>query len=112
MMAFGGRNVGPFQKVAFACLVIWMSGTVIEAAGIRTHNFTSSKVVDATKLFIPALVILGDSTVDAGNNNYLTTIVKSDFVPYGMNFEGGVPTGRFTNGMLSTDYVCKPMLTL
>ncbi|XP_024373101.1 GDSL esterase/lipase At2g04570 [Physcomitrium patens] len=40
---------------------------------------------------IPALVIFGDSTVDAGNNNYLTTIATANFVPHGENFEGVSP---------------------
>ena len=55
----------------------------------------------------PAAFIFGDSLVDAGNNNYLKTIVKSNFHPYGLNFEGHVPTGRFTDGLLVTDYICK-----
>jgi hypothetical protein len=102
VMAFGGRNVG-----AWVCLVMWMSGAVRGALGIRNLNFTASSKVDATKLIIPALVVFGDSTVDAGNNNYMATIVKADFAPYGMNFDGHVPTGRFTDGLLTTDFVCK-----
>ncbi|CAN1339990.1 GDSL esterase/lipase At4g26790 [Linum perenne] len=31
---------------------------------------------------IPALFVFGDSTVDPGNNNHISTILKSDFEPY------------------------------
>ncbi|KAF6173221.1 hypothetical protein GIB67_026916 [Kingdonia uniflora] len=53
---------------------------------------------------VPAIIVFGDSTVDAGNNNYYPTIVRSNFAPYGRDFEGGKPTGRFTNGRLATDF--------
>lgn len=107
-MAFRGSKFGPFQPgpAACVCLVMWVSSAVSGVLGNRNLNFTASKV-EATKLIFPALVIFGDSTVDAGNNNYMETIVKSDFSPYGLNFEGGVPTGRFTDGLLTTDYICK-----
>ncbi|KVH44673.1 Lipase, GDSL [Cynara cardunculus var. scolymus] len=42
----------------------------------------------------------GDSIVDAGNNNYLPSLSKADYSPYGIDFtpSGGKPTGRYTNG--------------
>ncbi|GLJ22818.1 hypothetical protein SUGI_0430140 [Cryptomeria japonica] len=52
---------------------------------------------------VSALYVFGDSTIDPGNNNFLETIVKSDFPPYGRDFPYGQPTGRFTNGRLITD---------
>ncbi|KAI5062141.1 hypothetical protein GOP47_0022680 [Adiantum capillus-veneris] len=56
--------------------------------------------------YVPALIIFGDSTVDVGMNNNLTSIVKSNFLPYGENFLGGNhPTGRFCNGQLAVDAV-------
>jgi hypothetical protein len=49
------------------------------------------------------LLVLGDSTVDPGNNNHLPTTARANFLPYGLNFYGRRPTGRFTNGRLATD---------
>ncbi|XP_037461322.1 GDSL esterase/lipase At5g45950-like isoform X1 [Triticum dicoccoides] len=49
------------------------------------------------------LLVFGDSTVDPGNNNRLRTTAKANFPPYGINFYGRRPTGRFTNGRLATD---------
>ncbi|CAH8266668.1 unnamed protein product [Arabidopsis lyrata] len=53
----------------------------------------------------PALYVIGDSLVDSGNNNYLATKVKSNFTPYGSDFEGGKATGRFSNGKTIADYI-------
>ncbi|OVA01107.1 Lipase [Macleaya cordata] len=54
---------------------------------------------------VPAIIVFGDSTVDAGNNNRIPTIVKSNFAPYGRDFDGGKPTGRFSNGRIATDFI-------
>ncbi|KAF3341441.1 GDSL esterase/lipase [Carex littledalei] len=51
----------------------------------------------------PSMLVFGDSTVDPGNNNKLRTSAKANFSPYGMNFYGGQPTGRFCDGRLATD---------
>lgn len=53
---------------------------------------------------VPAIIVFGDSTVDAGNNNFIPTIARGNFPPYGRDFDGGVATGRFSNGRLVTDF--------
>lgn len=53
----------------------------------------------------PAVLIFGDSTVDTGNNNYINTLFKGNHYPYGKDFPGHVPTGRFSNGKLVPDFV-------
>lgn len=53
---------------------------------------------------VPALNIFGDSVVDVGNNNNLTTLIKANFLPYGRDFVTHRPTGRFCNGKLATDF--------
>ncbi|WJX94142.1 hypothetical protein P8452_75590 [Trifolium repens] len=52
----------------------------------------------------PAVIAFGDSILDTGNNNYIATIVKANFKPYGKDFIGGKPTGRFSNGRIPSDY--------
>ncbi|KAL5231589.1 hypothetical protein ABZP36_030365 [Zizania latifolia] len=54
---------------------------------------------------IPAVFAFGDSTMDPGNNNRLSTLARADHPPYGRDFPGGVATGRFTDGKLITDYI-------
>ncbi|KAF3788019.1 GDSL esterase/lipase [Nymphaea thermarum] len=54
----------------------------------------------------PAVLVFGDSLVDNGNNNYLESLAKSDFPPYGVDFPQG-PTGRFSNGKTIIDFICE-----
>lgn len=54
---------------------------------------------------VPAIIVFGDSSVDAGNNDFIDTIAKSNFEPYGRDFQGGKPTGRFCNGRIPTDFM-------
>lgn len=52
----------------------------------------------------PALFVFGDSLFDNGNNNWLPTLAKANYPPYGHNFSEG-PTGRFTNGKIVPDFI-------
>ncbi|XP_058111799.1 GDSL esterase/lipase 7-like [Magnolia sinica] len=54
----------------------------------------------------PALYVLGDSLADSGNNNGLPTQAKANYVPYGIDFNGGV-SGRFTNGNTMADFIAQ-----
>lgn len=53
---------------------------------------------------VPALYVLGDSLSDSGNNNNRYTTAKANYPPYGVDFMGGIPTGRFTNGKTFVDF--------
>ncbi|KAK4586484.1 hypothetical protein RGQ29_023572 [Quercus rubra] len=52
---------------------------------------------------VPAIFVFGDSLLDAGNNNYILTLSKANYVPNGIDF--GMPTGRFTNGRTVADII-------
>ncbi|MFS8020070.1 putative triacylglycerol lipase [Helianthus anomalus] len=54
---------------------------------------------------VPAIIAFGDSLLDPGNNNRLMTMTKANFPPYGKDFVGGKPTGRFTNGKTLGDFL-------
>lgn len=57
---------------------------------------------------IPAIIVFGDSIVDAGNNDdIVTTFARCNFPPYGIDFNGGTATGRFSNGKVPTDIMGK-----
>ncbi|QHN91408.1 GDSL esterase/lipase [Arachis hypogaea] len=58
---------------------------------------------------VPAVIVFGDSTVDSGNNNMIATVLKSNFRPYGRDFEGGEPTGRFSNGRVPPDFLAEAL---
>ncbi|KAE8076672.1 hypothetical protein FH972_015306 [Carpinus fangiana] len=52
---------------------------------------------------IPASFVFGDSLVDTGNNNYIVSLSKANYVPNGVDF--GMPTGRYTNGRTIVDII-------
>ncbi|XP_028767296.1 GDSL esterase/lipase At5g45960-like [Neltuma alba] len=81
------------MKCFIACLQLCL---VAKSVG----SSSSSKNVSGL-----ALYIFGDSTVDPGNNNNINTALKSNFPPYGRDLPSHVPSGRFTNGKLATDYI-------
>lgn len=70
-----------------------------------THILTSVIHITQVGAKVPAVIVFGDSSVDAGNNNAIPTIARSNFQPYGRDFSGGQPTGRFSNGRIPTDFV-------
>lgn len=43
--------------------------------------------------------------MDTGNNNFIPTLFKGNHFPYGRDFPGHVPTGRFSNGKLVPDFI-------
>ncbi|KAK6125645.1 hypothetical protein DH2020_040621 [Rehmannia glutinosa] len=51
-----------------------------------------------------AMFAFGDSLTDPGNNNYLNSLAKANYVPYGVDFNEG-PSGRFCNGKTGVDYL-------
>uniref|UniRef100_A0A0D9W1M6 GDSL esterase/lipase EXL3 n=1 Tax=Leersia perrieri TaxID=77586 RepID=A0A0D9W1M6_9ORYZ len=54
---------------------------------------------------VTAVIVFGDSIVDPGNNNNLKTQIKANHAPYGMNFTDSIPTGRYSNGLIPTDFI-------
>uniref|UniRef100_A0A2P2KB04 GDSL esterase/lipase APG-like n=1 Tax=Rhizophora mucronata TaxID=61149 RepID=A0A2P2KB04_RHIMU len=58
---------------------------------------------------VPAVITFGDSAVDVGNNNYLPTIYRANYPPYGRDFINNQPTGRFCNGKLATDLTAETL---
>ncbi|KAI9096364.1 hypothetical protein K1719_026083 [Acacia pycnantha] len=64
---------------------------------------------EALKKNVSGIYVFGDSTVDPGNNNFVNTPFKSNFPPNGRDFPKQIPTGRFTNGKLITDFTASYM---
>ncbi|CAH9120536.1 unnamed protein product [Cuscuta epithymum] len=58
---------------------------------------------------IPAVIGFGDSIIDQGMNNYIPTIAKCNFPPYGDDLPGGNPTGRFSNGKTPIDFIAEEL---
>jgi hypothetical protein len=54
---------------------------------------------------IQASFVFGDSLLDVGNNNYITSLAQANHYPYGIDF--GKATGRFCNGRTVVDVIGK-----
>lgn len=82
-----------------------LSALLLAGTGIMAGGSSSA----AKKKKVPAIIVFGDSSVDTGNNNFIPTVARSNFWPYGRDFgpagAGGLPTGRFSNGRLATDFI-------
>ncbi|KQK16695.1 GDSL esterase/lipase At1g71250 [Brachypodium distachyon] len=65
---------------------------------------------EATRRLVPAMFVLGDSTLDVGNNNHLKGqgVPRADKPFFGIDFPGGaMSTGRFSNGYNIADFIAK-----
>ncbi|XP_068312975.1 GDSL esterase/lipase EXL3-like [Pyrus communis] len=84
--------------VIFFCNIISMNNVTEAAATVKLpENVT-----------VPAIIIFGDSIVDTGNNNEnFKTYARSNFLPYGKDLKGGMPTGRYSNGKVPSDFIAE-----
>ncbi|EEF46354.1 GDSL esterase/lipase APG [Ricinus communis] len=63
----------------------------------------------AQDTIFPAIFTFGDSAMDVGNNNYLSTFYKANYPPYGRDFASHEPTGRFCDGKLVSDITAETL---
>lgn len=68
-----------------------------------TGQLTGNLTGQVSKRKFTAIYIFGDSLLDTGTNNYITTVLKANHPPYGISFPGGIATGRFSDGKLMSD---------
>ncbi|TKY66873.1 GDSL esterase/lipase EXL3 [Spatholobus suberectus] len=80
-------------------VILWSFATIIISQHLNAVSLPNNETV-------PAVIVFGDSIVDTGNNNYISSIAKCNFLPYGRDFGGGnQPTGRFSNGLVPSDII-------
>ncbi|XP_047328237.1 GDSL esterase/lipase EXL1-like [Impatiens glandulifera] len=86
------------SSVVLLCCVL-IAGELVSAAAVQLpQNIT-----------FPAVLVFGDSIVDNGNNNALVTQAKCNYPPYGIDFIGRIPTGRFSNGKTPPDIIAEEL---
>ncbi|EEF44556.1 zinc finger protein, putative [Ricinus communis] len=73
---------------------------IITLLVVLSNTNSRNGVVESAK--VPAMFVFGDSLVDNGNNNWLRSIAKANYYPYGIDFNIG-STGRFSNGKTFVD---------
>ncbi|KAI4316966.1 hypothetical protein L6164_024886 [Bauhinia variegata] len=91
----------PSPSSSWTCLVFLRLKLLFLVVSCKTKAL----VTLPPNVSVPALIVFGDSIMDTGNNNNIKTIVKCNFPPYGKDFQGGVPTGRFCNGKVPSDLI-------
>ncbi|CAN6685202.1 unnamed protein product [Malus baccata var. baccata] len=65
-------------------------------------------VVSSSDPGAPLIFVLGDSTADVGTNNFLpTSTARANFPHNGIDFPSSKPTGRFSNGLNSADFLAE-----
>lgn len=86
--------------------VVIMMGLVVNVFSSTNINSNNKAAVDQLGLNaqVTALFVFGDSLVDNGNNNFLNSMAKSNYYPYGIDSNLG-STGRFSNGNTFVDYL-------
>nr|GEY55802.1 GDSL esterase/lipase At5g55050-like [Tanacetum cinerariifolium] len=87
--------------------------SILNALGIIALVFRGHNVVLEIQTYrsaIPPIFIFGDSTADVGTNSFLpTSKIRADFPHNGIDFPNTIPTGRFSNGYNSADFLSKLM---
>ncbi|KAI8021099.1 GDSL esterase/lipase [Camellia lanceoleosa] len=72
--------------------------------------FIATFTIQLANATIPAIYIFGDSTADVGTNTYIPgSKARADFPFNGVDFTHSRPTGRFSNGLNSADFLAKLM---
>ncbi|XP_028052248.1 GDSL esterase/lipase At2g03980-like [Camellia sinensis] len=79
---------------------LFLSANSDESSKLDSSCFSAIPISNS----VAALYVFGDSTVDAGNNNYIDNAARANFLPYGIDFNN-TPTGRFTNGKTIADFI-------
>ena len=81
------------------------SRSLIDSIVPTTSLTSSTSISPQTSPLVPALFVIGDSSIDCGTNNFLATMARADHLPYGRDFDTHRPTGRFCNGRIPVDYL-------
>uniref|UniRef100_A0A0E0C9Q6 Uncharacterized protein n=1 Tax=Oryza meridionalis TaxID=40149 RepID=A0A0E0C9Q6_9ORYZ len=80
-----------------------MAHTILLLVVLLLSSTTTISTSKRTQPKFSAIFYFGDSVLDTGNNNYIPTLAVGNHAPYGRNFPGRKPTGRFSNGRLVPD---------
>ncbi|XP_042509636.1 GDSL esterase/lipase EXL3-like [Macadamia integrifolia] len=97
------KTGGAFYSSSSSTFTVLLASFII--ASCLLFQINQALIIQPKNNFTaPALFSFGDSLLDTGNNNNLRTVVKCNFPPYGKDFLGGIPTGRFCNGKIFSDF--------
>ncbi|KAH8482069.1 hypothetical protein H0E87_029512, partial [Populus deltoides] len=81
---------------------LWVLSVVLLVS--NWQHWTYGKAVPQ----VPCYFVFGDSLFDNGNNNYLNTPAKVNYLPYGIDFDTGA-SGRCSNGLNIADTIAEQL---
>lgn len=88
-------------------LLVVMRIIALIVALVFTSNMQVDNKYKMASAATPVTFVFGDSLTEVGNNNYLQySLAKSNYPWYGVDYDGGRATGRFTNGRTIGDIIC------
>ncbi|CAN7130403.1 unnamed protein product, partial [Brassica rapa subsp. narinosa] len=99
------HNMVSYLFLSSSSILFWFSLFLV----LLFTTTTNALVKLPENITIPAVIVFGDSIVDAGNNDDMITEARCDYPPYGIDFDGGVATGRFSNGKVPTDILAEEL---
>ncbi|KAL0369163.1 UNVERIFIED_CONTAM: GDSL esterase/lipase [Sesamum calycinum] len=97
------------NKLSFCglCLILLVLSANNTSLGRGQEDAFAPEGSQRRRELVPAMFIFGDSLIDNGNNNNnLPSFAKANYLPYGIDFNGG-PTGRFSNGYTMVDTIAE-----
>ncbi|THG22320.1 hypothetical protein TEA_010003 [Camellia sinensis var. sinensis] len=94
------QDIGMAALTPVFLFFLFLSANSDESSKLDSSCFSAIPISNS----VAALYVFGDSTVDAGNNNYIDNAARANFLPYGIDFNN-TPTGRFTNGKTIADFI-------
>ncbi|KAK2983858.1 hypothetical protein RJ640_008534 [Escallonia rubra] len=68
-------------------------GVCCRGAWVLIFALAAVATIGDAQTLVPAVITFGDSAVDVGNNDYIPTIFKANYPPYGRDFVNHQPTG-------------------
>uniref|UniRef100_A0A453D1A4 GDSL esterase/lipase n=1 Tax=Aegilops tauschii subsp. strangulata TaxID=200361 RepID=A0A453D1A4_AEGTS len=104
------RSMHTSMAMRRTCRTALVAAVVVVALAMAPPAVCESKTTQQQEKkgpLVTAVIVFGDSIMDPGNNNGLHTAVKANHAPYGKDFANHEPTGRFSNGLIPTDFMAQ-----
>ncbi|XP_019156759.1 PREDICTED: GDSL esterase/lipase EXL3-like [Ipomoea nil] len=96
-----------FPADAAACMAALMVSVVFPM--LLLGRRCEAKIKLPPGVVVEGVIVFGDSIVDQGMNNNLQTFARCNYPPYGQDFAGEMPTGRFCNGKTPSDFIAEEL---
>ena len=89
-------------------LICLLSGPSCICSHVGTPLTTVGATVISKRPSLKAIFVFGDSLLDPGNDEKLLTLARANRLPYGRDLPDHRPSGRFCNGLLTSDIIGMP----